>query len=148
MDVIINQELCNGCGACLNMCPQDAIYFENDATFIDENKCVSCLACVKVCPTGALEIDFRKKPIVITNPYMTRESFSTPEYPVRPNESMSGKVLTFVSQQILPQVMNSITNYLDRKLSSQDESISPSSNNDVMIFNARRRRQRRGRMSG
>ncbi len=148
MDVIINQELCNGCGKCLKVCPQNAIYFKDSMPFIDENKCVSCLACVKLCPTGALEMDLKKKPIVITTPYMTKESFTTTEYPVRSNETMSGKVLSFVSQQILPQVMKSLTNYLDRKLVSQDEAISTLSDYEAINFNARRRRQRRGRRSG
>jgi len=148
MDVIINQELCNGCGACLKVCSHDAIYFKNSIPFIDENKCVSCLACVKVCPTGALEMDLKKKPIVITTPYMTKESFTTTENPVRSNQSISEKVLTFASQQILPQVMKSLTNYLDRKLVSRDEAVSTLSDYEAINFNARRRRQRRGSRSG
>lgn len=45
---------CCACGACMNVCPKDAIRMEEDEygflyPQIDETKCVQCGACKKVC---------------------------------------------------------------------------------------------------
>jgi len=48
---------CANCGACMNICPKDAITLDGSGYFyryvVDENKCVDCGACVKVCPVNA-----------------------------------------------------------------------------------------------
>ncbi len=47
---------CTQCGACLEVCAENAIGFLNDseAPRIEKSKCVSCGACARVCPIGAL----------------------------------------------------------------------------------------------
>ncbi len=44
---------CVACGACADVCPQDAITIE-DVAVIDNDKCVECGACVDECPAGAI----------------------------------------------------------------------------------------------
>ena len=44
---------CVGCGACADVCPQDAISVD-DIAVIDAGKCVDCGACVDECPAGAI----------------------------------------------------------------------------------------------
>ncbi len=44
---------CVACGACADVCPQDAIAIE-DVAVIDADKCVDCGACVDECPAGAI----------------------------------------------------------------------------------------------
>lgn len=65
--VILEPELCNGCGDCIDACPYDAIY-KNDELSICQ-KCTSCAhlldageklpRCVEACPVDAL--DFGEK---------------------------------------------------------------------------------------
>lgn len=53
--VRINQEDCEGCGACKAICPAGAIYY-NDAGLADINQdlCLTCGYCAPACPTRAL----------------------------------------------------------------------------------------------
>ena len=48
---------CANCGACMNICPKDAISLDKTGCFyvytVDQEKCVSCGACVKVCPLNS-----------------------------------------------------------------------------------------------
>jgi len=53
--VIIDQEICTGCGLCAKYCPRQMIRLDNNAS--KAVKCDLCggdPACVAYCPTGAL----------------------------------------------------------------------------------------------
>jgi len=52
-----NEESCTHCGACISICPTEAIFInEEKRVVIDRESCVHCGACVKVCPTKALAL--------------------------------------------------------------------------------------------
>ena len=53
MAVIVNQEKCVGCGACVPACPFDAIVMQEGKANINE-KCTMCGACITVCPVEAI----------------------------------------------------------------------------------------------
>lgn len=44
---------CVACGACVDVCPQDAIVVD-DVAVIDQDKCVDCGACIDECPSDAI----------------------------------------------------------------------------------------------
>lgn len=51
---------CCGCGACVNICPTNAISFSKDEygfikPLVDENSCLSCGKCIRSCPYQALD---------------------------------------------------------------------------------------------
>ena len=49
--VYINQEDCEGCGACKAACPAGAIFYnENGLAEVDHEKCLTCGYCSPVCP--------------------------------------------------------------------------------------------------
>jgi len=52
-------EECSGCGACLEICPVDAIKLEAGSAVVDEEWCIGCGLCSMVCGTGAVSIDLR-----------------------------------------------------------------------------------------
>jgi len=59
-DVVLNEERCTHCGACITICPTNA--FELDpqtrrVIFYNE-KCVACGQCIKACPPRAIELHF------------------------------------------------------------------------------------------
>lgn len=48
--LIYETQTCIECGACMAVCPTEAI-FENDGKYlVDKTKCVLCGACVNACP--------------------------------------------------------------------------------------------------
>ena len=54
--IVLNEERCIHCGACISICPTKVFTFD---TFwkikLEEEKCVRCEVCVKACPLSALE---------------------------------------------------------------------------------------------
>ncbi|MBS3763607.1 MAG: 4Fe-4S binding protein [Planctomycetes bacterium] len=55
---VVNEEECDACGACAQVCPENAIQI-NGIARIDENLCTGCAACVPECPTGAISLQKR-----------------------------------------------------------------------------------------
>ncbi len=54
--VIINNERCIYCGACISLCPTDALTFNNEARLeFSYEKCIGCLLCLDSCPRYAIE---------------------------------------------------------------------------------------------
>lgn len=49
----VNAAECVACGACSDVCPEDAIVID-DVAVIDAGKCVDCGACIDECPPGAI----------------------------------------------------------------------------------------------
>ena len=59
----INEEKCNGCGACANACHEGAIEMVNGkAKLTRENFCDGFGDCLPNCPTGAITFEEREAP--------------------------------------------------------------------------------------
>ena len=59
--VRIDEELCDGCGACVSPCAEGAIQIINGkARVLREELCDGAGFCLGVCPTGALSIEVRE----------------------------------------------------------------------------------------
>jgi len=55
MAVTIDKEKCTACGACVDVCPVDAITIEDKAV-VDEDTCIDCGTCVDECPVEAISL--------------------------------------------------------------------------------------------
>ena len=55
----VDSERCFDCGACLSLCPVNAISFKEDFSVVfDQEKCIGspCGTCVDACPTRAIRL--------------------------------------------------------------------------------------------
>ncbi|MCK5706826.1 MAG: 4Fe-4S binding protein [Candidatus Aureabacteria bacterium] len=55
MAAIVDSSKCTGCGACVGVCPVEAITIENGKAVIND-LCIDCGACVGACPVEAISL--------------------------------------------------------------------------------------------
>lgn len=59
----VNEDMCVGCGVCVDDCPVGAITLKGDRkAIIDEEKCIRCGRCHDVCPREAVRHDSERIP--------------------------------------------------------------------------------------
>ncbi len=58
---VINNQKCRKCAECIEVCPQDAIYTEDDKIYTDDKKCIGCMKCNKVCRENAIIFEHKYK---------------------------------------------------------------------------------------
>lgn len=52
--IYIDENLCTGCGLCLDACKQGALSLRDNVVMVDAELCTSCNRCVAMCITGAI----------------------------------------------------------------------------------------------
>jgi len=53
---LVDPALCDGCGECIEVCPESAITLNEEKASISEVLCTGCGACIPECPNDALDL--------------------------------------------------------------------------------------------
>jgi len=81
MSILINQEMCTGCGACVDICPQGAIRLVAARVSVNQEKCTACGQCVDECPSGAISL---VPQVLVPGPQM---------YPTIKEDALRGEII-------------------------------------------------------
>jgi NAD-dependent dihydropyrimidine dehydrogenase PreA subunit len=88
MQVSIDQEICAGCGACTDICPEQAIQLIAARAIVDQEKCTGCGQCVDECPSGAISL---VPQALVPGPQM---------YPTIREEPVQGEIIVPTTQPV------------------------------------------------
>jgi Fe-S-cluster-containing hydrogenase component 2 len=65
--MMVDRDICVGCGACVNLCPQLAIRFIDDRSYIDRLSCIECGTCQALCGVDAIFPECRFPEVIVLN---------------------------------------------------------------------------------
>lgn len=58
MDIVVDKELCVGCGICVEMCPEEVLELRDEiATVVNLDNCIECEACQVNCEYEAIQCE-------------------------------------------------------------------------------------------
>jgi NAD-dependent dihydropyrimidine dehydrogenase PreA subunit len=130
---------CDGCGACVEVCPEGALSLIDGVARIDSGSCTECEACVQACPTGAIKV---ARPVAVRE-----EPTAAVAERRRPSTlaTLVGATLSFIGSQLLPRAADAIVKALDRRLSEKPAAESGEAVPTTGKQGGRRYRRRGGR---
>ena len=162
--IYVDSGRCTGCGACLTVCPHEAIALVDDVAHIDQALCAGCELCLPVCPEHAIlaveEVNAPLAPLDVQRP--ARASAATSLAPrERPLLSRwAGRALpwlgaaaVYLGREALPRLADALLEAWDRRETAGDAGLQPhdttppteSGQPSGVRGGRHRRRSRRGR---
>jgi Fe-S-cluster-containing hydrogenase component 2 len=157
---VVNREVCQGCGDCLEDCPAGAISLVEGLAAINQELCTACGVCSTLCPQGAimevLEPEPEARPLSPSAalaeqavarsslPLAVREPASPPAPLTNRMLATAGVALAFLGREVVPRLAVALVDAVERRL-SQDATATRSS---AGPGGRKSRQRRRGRGRG
>ncbi|MFH2038388.1 MAG: 4Fe-4S binding protein [Chloroflexota bacterium] len=126
MTIQINQELCSGCGICMDSCRSGAIIMDAQQVTIDLKLCNNCGVCIDACPNEAIAVVAGTTPIIHIptpnpdkNPIMPIQPLSQQSEisrPLKENKPLTRAAMAFLESEIAPRLVTMAVSVLERKL--------------------------------
>ena len=123
--ITIDAERCNGCGACIEVCPEAAIYLIDGKATVDRVLCRECEACIAACPIDAIayasqisvpEAVPERVPAVRPKPEVIRVRMQPVPVPLRTKMlPVVGAALAWAGREIVPRLADYALYSLDRR---------------------------------
>ncbi len=150
MIIQVDQELCTGCGMCIDACATGAIQLMDQRAVINDVLCTHCQDCADACPNEAITaILMPAQSTTMVSPAET----DSPAVPVQQSETLSamatpahrlaplaGAALAFLGHEVAPRLADIFITALERRLAPQ----ATTSTTPLSKFSSRPTAQRRG----
>jgi NAD-dependent dihydropyrimidine dehydrogenase PreA subunit len=125
--ITIRAGRCDGCGACLEVCPNGALYLIEGKAMVDEALCQECEACVAACPTEAIgfvepvTVAVRARvPAIRPEPEVVLVDSQPAPVPLRVKVlPVVGAALSWAGRELVPRLAYYLLDGLDRRAAGQ-----------------------------
>lgn len=145
--VYVNDEACTGCGACMDVCPSNALIFQNNRAFIAQKLCQGCELCLDACPQGAIIAGemIPAPPVVIQMPEVPAQGETHPQPSLRNMVLPAvGSFLLWTGRELGLRIADAALGYLDQRIQSS-QSPAPQQPDSQMAGRNSRSSSRNGR---
>jgi Fe-S-cluster-containing hydrogenase component 2 len=153
----VDQDLCTGCGACIETCKYGAIRMDNQWASIDSQLCTQCGACVEACPSEAIiavsepariSSDMVQK-IIVSQPMAETQLApykSKTELPKKTSfahaiTQIAGAALTLLGREAAPRLVDLVIEGLERRFIQSGMA----SETNLPVYPDESRKQNRGK---
>ncbi len=152
--ITILAKRCDGCGACLEVCPHGALFLMEGKAFVDAALCQECEACVSACPVEAILVveqlpaaQLTRAPAIRPEPEVV--VIERPQAPVPWRVKalpVLGAALSWAGRELVPRLAYYLLDELDRRAAGQKSSgIARGSSRSAARGGAGRQRRHRHR---
>ena len=131
----VDPQRCQGCGQCVDVCPEGAIHLEGDLAVIDPQLCTACERCVGVCPEQAVHVVIEVKANAAEPLRLALQAQEPMSAELQPRQAALGvswlfrspalrAVAGFIGREVVPRALDTLLTRWDRR-GSQPVASSP-----------------------